>query len=63
VVTLEELEAKMTKLGRKTVALEIQHQHLPAVATAEKKATNREYLVVGWDPKMLPGGRDANRIH
>ena len=50
VVGIDELEAKMTKLGRRTKALEIAYQHLPAVATAEKKATNREFLVVGWDP-------------
>jgi len=50
---LEELEAKMTRLGRQTRAIEIKYAHLPAVATAEKKATNREYLVVGWDEATL----------
>lgn len=52
VVTLDELTAKMARLGRRTRSLEIKHQHLPAVATAEKKATNREFLVVGWDPAV-----------
>ena len=55
VVSIEELEAKMTRLGRKTKALEIAYQHLPAVATEEKKRTNREFLVVGWDPDLLGG--------
>ena len=50
VVTIEELEAKMLRFGRQTRTLEIRHQHLPAVATEEKKATNLEYLVVGLDP-------------
>ena len=50
VVTIGELEEKMKRLGRETRALEIKHQHLPAVATEEKKASNREFLVVGWDP-------------
>ena len=50
VVTLDELEAKMISLKRTTRAIEIKYAHLPAVATEEKKATNREFLVVGWDP-------------
>ena len=41
----------MSRLGRRTRAIEIRYQHLPAVATAEKKATNLEFLVVGWDPE------------
>ena len=51
VVTLEELEAKMTKLGRQTKAIAIKYQHLPAVSTEEKKRENEEFLVVGWDPQ------------
>src|SRR2546422_250980 len=50
VVTIEELEAKMTKLGRHTKAIAIKYQHLPAVATEEKKRENREFLVVGLNP-------------
>jgi len=49
VVTLADLEEKMRRLGRETRAIEIKYQHLPAVATDEKKATNLEFLVVGWD--------------
>ncbi len=51
VVTIGELEEKMRRLGRETRAIEIRYQHLPAVATDEKKAANREFLVVGWDPQ------------
>ncbi len=50
VVTIGELEEKMRRLGRETRAIEIKYQHLPAVATEEKKEANREFLVVGWDP-------------
>jgi hypothetical protein len=50
VASLGELEEKMTRLGRSTRAIEIKYQHLPSIATAEKKESNREYLVVGWDP-------------
>jgi adenine-specific DNA methylase len=49
-VTLAELEEKMRRLGRATRAIEIKYQHLPSIATDAKKETNREYLVVGWDP-------------
>src|SRR5437867_10797349 len=41
VVGVEELEAKMAKHGRRTKAIELKYQHLPAVATAEKKRENR----------------------
>ena len=51
VVGIDELEQKMARLGRKTRAIELRYQHLPAVATAEKKAANKEFLVVGWDPE------------
>jgi adenine-specific DNA-methyltransferase len=55
--TLEELEAKMTRLGRRTKAVALKYQHLPAVATEEKKRENREYLVIGVDPdaRLLRG--------
>jgi adenine-specific DNA methylase len=49
VVGIEELEAKMTRLGRETKAIAIKYQHLPAVATDEKKRENREFVIVGWD--------------
>jgi hypothetical protein len=51
VVTIEELEAKMAKHGRKTKCIAIAYQHLPAVSTEEKKRENREFLVIGWDPE------------
>jgi adenine-specific DNA methylase len=50
VVGIDELAETMRRLGRETKALEIKHQHLASVATEEKKARNREFLVVGWDP-------------
>jgi adenine-specific DNA-methyltransferase len=50
VVGIGELAEKMCRLGRQTRALEIRHQHLPAIATEEKKERNREFLIVGWDP-------------
>ncbi len=49
VVSLGDLVEKMRRLGRETRAIEIRYQHLPAVATEEKKQANREFLVVGWD--------------
>ena len=58
-VGIDDLEAKMARLGRKTKALEIKYQHLPAVATKERKRTNREFLVIGWDPKQL---REVNAV-
>ncbi|MEP7027687.1 MAG: DNA adenine methylase [Candidatus Eisenbacteria bacterium] len=53
VVGIDELESKMARFGRRTKAIEIAYQHIPAVATAEKKATNKEFLVVGWDEGAL----------
>lgn len=63
-VALEELEAKMTRLGRQTKAIAIKYQHLPAVATEEKKASNLEYLLIGADPQStlplrLEGAREV----
>jgi hypothetical protein len=49
VVGSSDLEAKMARFGRETKALEIGYMHLPAVATARKKAENRELLVIGVD--------------
>jgi hypothetical protein len=51
VASLEELEEKMTRLGRVTRAIAIRYQHLPAIATEEKKRVNREYLLIGVDPR------------
>jgi hypothetical protein len=49
VVGVEELEAKMLRFGRRVKSIQLRHQHLPAVATEGKKATNLEFLVVGVD--------------
>src|SRR5207245_533129 len=54
VTALEELEAKMVRLGRRTKAIAIKYQHLPAVAREEKKRENREFLVMGWNPDATP---------
>ncbi len=51
VASLEELESKMARFGRRTKAIAIRYQHLPAIATAEKKAANREFLLIGVDPE------------
>jgi hypothetical protein len=51
VVSIEELEAKMARFGRQTKAIALRYQHLPAVATEQKKATNQEFIVVGVDPE------------
>jgi hypothetical protein len=51
VVGIDELVQKMARFGRSTKAIELAYQHIPAVATEEKKATNKEFLVVGWDAR------------
>lgn len=55
VVGIDELEAKMLRFGRQTRTIEIAYQHLPSVATAAKKAVNKEFLVVGWDEAAVAG--------
>lgn len=50
VANLEELREKMERHGRWTKGIAIKYQHLPAVATEEKKLGNREYLLIGADP-------------
>ncbi|MDZ4806467.1 MAG: DNA adenine methylase [Candidatus Eisenbacteria bacterium] len=59
--TAGDLEAKMLRLGRKARTLEIQYQHMPAVATAEKKEKNRELLVIGWDEAAVAGLVDGRK--
>ncbi len=56
---IEEVVAKMSRLGRSTRGIALRYQHLPAIATEEKKATNREFLVVGWDPDAV---RDLSKL-
>ncbi len=67
VASLEELEAKMIRRGRQTRAIAIRYQHLPAVATDEKKESNREYLLIGVDPRStlplrLEGAREEVEV-
>jgi len=50
VVGIEELEGKMARFGRTTRAIALRYQHLPAVATEEKKRENKEFVIVGVDP-------------
>jgi hypothetical protein len=42
---------EMARLGRVTKGLAIRYQHLPAIATEEKREKNREYLLIGVDPE------------
>ncbi len=49
VAGLHELEAKMRALGRETRATVVRYAHKVSVASEAKKATNREFVVVGWD--------------
>jgi len=53
VVTIDELEEKMSCLGRTTHSIEIKYRHLGAVATQEKNKKNREFLVIGWDQEAI----------
>jgi hypothetical protein len=63
VVGVEELEAKMTKHGRRVKSIALRYQHLPAVATEEKKATNQEFIVVGVDEDApLLRGIELSRV-
>jgi hypothetical protein len=47
----DRLEARCSAFAHQAIAL--RYQHLPAVATEEKKRANREFLVVGWDPEAI----------
>jgi site-specific DNA-adenine methylase len=62
VVGIADLEAKMARLGRATRAIEIRYAHLPSIATDEKNETNREFLVVGWDPAVVGSGGYGERV-
>jgi 16S rRNA G966 N2-methylase RsmD len=50
VADLADLEAKMKALGRETRATAVQYAHKESVASEAKKALNKEFVVVGWDP-------------
>ena len=60
-VDLQDLEAKMKTLGRETRATAVRYAHKASIASAEKIETNREFVVVGWDPTSTLV-RDAVRI-
>jgi len=51
VADLGELEAKMRALGRETRATAVHYAHKESMASAEKTRSNREFVVVGWDPE------------
>jgi len=62
VMSLDELEEMMQRLGRETRAIEIKYQHLASVATERKKRSNREFLVVGWDESAVSRIRNPGKI-
>jgi adenine-specific DNA methylase len=51
-VTIEELEAKMRAHGREVRSTSIHYAHKAAVAKAESREQNREFILVGWDPEV-----------
>ncbi len=51
IVTLEDLEAKMREHGREVRSTAIRYAHKASVASDEARRTNRELVVVGWDPE------------
>ncbi len=53
VTTIEDLEAKMRQHGREVRSTSIRYAHKASLASAEARRTNRELVVVGWDP-MAP---------
>jgi adenine-specific DNA methylase len=48
--TLEDLESKMRQHGREVHSTAVRYAHKAAVASAESRQSNRECVVVGWDP-------------
>lgn len=48
--TLEELEVKMRRHGREVHSTAVRYAHKAAVASEESRRSNREFIVVGWDP-------------
>ncbi len=53
VTEIHELEAKMRALGRETRATAVAYAHKESVASEQKKAGNREFVVVGWSAALL----------
>ena len=50
-VTIEELERQMRSHGREVRATAVKYMHKASVASEEKRQQNREFILVGWDPK------------
>ena len=63
VVGVEDLEAKMLRFGRRVKSIQLRYQHLPAVATEEKKGTNMEFVVIGVDEGLLDQTIGIDRHH
>lgn len=52
-VTLQELEQKMIRHGRRARAIEIPYSRLAALSREERSTRDREFLIVGWDEALL----------
>jgi len=50
-VTIEELEQRMRRHGREVQSTAVHYMHKASQATEEKRQQNREFILVGWDPK------------
>jgi len=50
-VTLDELEQQMRSHGREVQATAVRYMHKASQASDEKRQQNREFILVGWDPK------------
>jgi len=50
-VTLEQLEQQMCSHGREVRSTAVRYMHKASQASDEKRQQNREFILVGWDPK------------
>ncbi len=58
-VTIEELEQQMRRHGREVQATAVRYMHKASQASDEKRQQNREFILVGWDPKAdIPQKRE-----
>jgi adenine-specific DNA methylase len=48
--TLEDLDSKMRQHGREVHSTAVRYAHKAAVASVEARQSNREFIVVGWNP-------------
>lgn len=48
--TLEDLESKMRGFGREVHSTAVRYAHKASQASEEARRSNREFIVVGWDP-------------